>query len=116
MEEIIQMILNNANIVVGKTNIPKPKGHPCVILYIHEDNENNFLKYSTGNSGKIVSKAEFREAYQRLLDNHNFTKLWYIDNFPIKAKNSGCNYTTIGGIFILLGIANHIRNGRYQLV
>lgn len=115
MEDIIEIILNNPFIIVG-ANIPKPRGHECAILYIHENNENHFLKYSTGNSGKIISKVEFRGAYQRLLDNNSFSRQWYNENFPQKATSSPCNFTTIGGIFLMLNIVEFIGNGCYQLI
>jgi len=114
MEEIIEMILNDTNIVVGKTNIPKPQGKPCIILYINKNNENNFLKYSTGK--KTISKAEFIGAYRRLLDNKSFTRQWYNENFQKKAATSPCNFTSIGGIFILLGIAKYKIKGCYELI
>ena len=113
MEEIIQMIIENPNINVG-INIPKPENRPCIIICIQENNENCFLKYSTGNSGKIVSKAEFRGAY-KVLETCCFTKKWYTENFHKQSKNKSCNYTTIGGIFILLGIAEYIPKGKYRL-
>jgi hypothetical protein len=112
MKDIIEMILNNPFIVVG-ANIPKPRGHKCTILNIHENNEKPFLKYCTGNSKKTISKAEFRGAYQRLLDNNSFTKQWFNKHFPTKA---GCNFTSIGGVFEKLGIAKYIKNGCYQLI
>jgi hypothetical protein len=58
---------------------------------------------------KGITKSEFEKAYQQILNNGNFSTEWFNQNMQGCAKEGGCNFTTIGGIFELLGLVNYER-------
>jgi len=62
---------------------------------------------------KGIAKSEFEKAYQQILNNNNFSREWFNENLQGCAKEGDCNFTTIGGIFELLGLVEYKR-GIYQ--
>ena len=71
------------------------------------------------NSEKPTEKGntlEWELAYRRLLDTGEFTRKWFYANLPRCADECPCNFTTIGGIFSLLGLAKYERKGVYRSV
>ena len=73
---------------------------------------NNLEKYPNGHE-KGVTFTEFYKAYTVLQETSSFTREWFNENLPECAKDGGCNFTTIGGIFKLLGIAAYSKSGTY---
>ena len=73
---------------------------------------NNLEKYPHGHE-KGVTFEEFHKAYTVLQKTSSFTREWFDKNLPECAKEGGCNFTTIGGIFELLGIASYSAPGTY---
>lgn len=73
---------------------------------------NNPIKYPRGHE-KGVTFTEFYEAYTVLQETSSLTREWFDKNLPECAKEGGCNFTTIGGIFELLGIASYSGHGTY---
>lgn len=73
---------------------------------------NNPIKYPRGHE-KGVTFTEFYEAYSVLQETSSFTREWFDENLPECAKEGGCNFTTIGGIFQLLGIASYSEPATY---
>jgi len=72
------------------------------------------LIYSIRNHTKSVTVSEWEQAYNRLCDAGRFTRAWF--NAHMKRSAHGpCGFTTIGGIFSLLGIAVYSR-GRYRKI
>jgi hypothetical protein len=65
---------------------------------------------------KGITVSEFEKAYQRLTTSGEFTKKWFIENLPECHKEGSCNFTTIGGLFILLGEAIYAGKGVYRQV
>lgn len=62
---------------------------------------------------KGVTVTEFQRAYNELLESARFTRGWFNSNLPACAKEGSCNFTTIGGVFQLLGVAHYARPGTY---
>lgn len=64
---------------------------------------------------KGITVLEFSRAYDQLLQDSQFTRKWFNVNLEACAREGSCNFTTIGGIFQLLGVAHYDRPGIYVL-
>jgi hypothetical protein len=62
---------------------------------------------------KGVTLSEFSKALSQLKNNGSFERSWFSRNLPECAKEGSCNFTTIGGVLELLGIAKYQERGRY---
>ncbi len=62
---------------------------------------------------KGITVSEWRQAYRRIQENGELSRQWFNDYMQPCAKEGSCNFTTIGGIFELLGYAAYHR-GVYQ--
>lgn len=74
---------------------------------------NNLEKYPHVHE-KGVTFTEFYRAYTVLQETSQFTRKWFNENLSECAKEGDCNFTTIGGIFELLGIAAYSKPGTYM--
>ena len=79
------------------------------------------LVYSIPNHGspgkpheKDITESEFDRAYEELRNSGELTRAWFIKNLPGCAREGPCNYTTLGGIFELLGEATYSSRGVYK--
>lgn len=63
---------------------------------------------------KGVTVSEFEQAYERLIENGEFTREWFNANMLACRKDGSCNFTTIGGLFQLVGVANYAGVGTYR--
>ena len=66
--------------------------------------------------GKGITETEYKISYQQLLDVGEFTREWFNKNLPNCAKEGSCNFTTIGGLFILQNYATYSERGIYKKV
>lgn len=73
---------------------------------------NNPIKYPRGHE-KGVTFTEFYKAYTVLQETSKLTREWFDKNLYECAGEGGCNFTTIGGIFELLGIASYSESATY---
>lgn len=64
---------------------------------------------------KGITFTEFTRAYNQLRESTHFTRRWFNTNLEACAKEGTCNFTTIGGVFQLLGVAHYARPGTYVL-
>ncbi len=64
-------------------------------------------------STKRIKISDFQAGYDVLVKTGEFTYSWFKDNLPDCAKDGSCNFTTIGGIFELLGEAQYADRGVY---
>jgi hypothetical protein len=88
----------------------KRRGQEALIYFI--PNHNDPAKpYQKG-----ITSAEFTAAFNELLKSDELTRHWFNSQLTACAKEGGCNFTTIGGIFQLLGIATYAGNGSYLRV
>lgn len=56
---------------------------------------------------KGVTTSEWVQAYDQLMRTGEFARCWFRASMKACAKEAGCNYTTIGGIFERLGYARY---------
>ncbi|MGO9786687.1 MAG: hypothetical protein ACLPL5_07760, partial [Stellaceae bacterium] len=63
---------------------------------------------------KGVTNSEWKMACKRLRDSGDFTRQWFVQCMPACNAEGPCNFTTIGGVFELLGYATYDRPGAYR--
>ena len=63
---------------------------------------------------KGVTEAELESAFLELTASGQFTRTWFNAHLAACANEGGCNFTTIGGIFKLLGEAEYSERGVYE--
>jgi hypothetical protein len=86
------------------------RGQPALVYFI--PNHSN----SEEPTEKGINTLEWEQAYRQLLGTGEFTRKWFYVNLPRCADECPCNFTTIGGIFSLLGLAKYERKGVYRRV
>ncbi len=64
---------------------------------------------------KGVTEGELNAAYEELLATDTLTRTWFNHALRECAAEGACNFTTIGGLFQLLGIAYYAGRGIYRL-
>lgn len=117
------MIVERIKASIGSgTVIPKPvatadfivktwgkrRGEPALIYRI--PNHSNPRKPHE----KGVTASEFERAYAELQKSGEFTRSWFDKHLSECAAEGACNFTTIGGIFELLGEAAYSSRGVYE--
>lgn len=119
------MIWNNIlNMAPPGTVIPKPaaKGDFVVdrigkrrgetaLIYTVPNHKNPKKPYKKG-----ITISEFERAHQKLVIDGEFTRRWFRKNMPRCNSEGGCNFTTIGGLFVLIGEAEYIGIGVYTRI
>jgi hypothetical protein len=104
------------------TAIPKPeteaeflvrgwgqrRGEPALIYSI-PNHRNPSKPHEKG-----ITESEFEKAFSQLEASGKFTRAWFNEHLPACAKEGPCNYTTIGGMFQLLGEARYASRGVYE--
>ena len=63
---------------------------------------------------KGVTVSDWEQAYEQLMLTGKFEYSWFISAMPECFKIGPCNFTTIGGVFTLLGIAERSARGIYR--
>ncbi len=63
---------------------------------------------------KGITITEFKLAYEVLISTGKFTRAWFQKHMPACNKEGACNYTSIGGVFELVGSAEYVDKGVYQ--
>lgn len=63
---------------------------------------------------KSVTASEWEQAYRQLQSGGEFTHRWFGQSMKECARQGSCNFTAIGGIFELLGLARHAGPGIYR--
>lgn len=64
---------------------------------------------STRPSEKGITESEFEKAHSQLVITGHFNRKWFNKNFSAVALESPCNFRAMGGVFVMLGIANYRR-------
>lgn len=100
--------------------IPLPSGKNYEVIGWSERTEEDTLMYlirkhenTKKQSRKGITASEFRKAYQKLNEDGSFDRKWYKRCFPKLNYDRPCNFSAIGGIFRLLGIAYYQELGIY---
>jgi hypothetical protein len=104
------------------TVIPKPEAksdftikgwgkrrHEAALVYNIPNHSNPGKPYQKG-----VTLSEWEQAYKQLLESGQFTREWFDSNMQACSSEGGCNFTTIGGILSLLGLAVYSERGVYR--
>jgi hypothetical protein len=107
--------------IIAGTIIPKPQGRADFIvkgwgvrrgeralIYTIPNHKAPTKPYQKG-----ISVSEWVQAFEQLTNAGNFSRSWFERSMPACAKDGGCNFTTIGGVFELLGYAAYDR-GTYR--
>jgi len=63
---------------------------------------------------KGINVSEWEKAYGRVVSGEDFSRQWFQKNMTACSDEGTCNFTTIGGIFQLLGLVDYER-GAYKL-
>lgn len=113
---IIDLALNHQG-----TEIPKPHAKaPFLIKRLGKRRGEQALIYQIPSHSektpfyeKGVTLTEFDMAHSQLMSTEKFTRDWFNTNLSACAKEGACNFTTIGGIFELIGIAKYQCIGTY---
>lgn len=113
LKKVIYDLYNN------KTRIPKPEGGFVTIVKIGETKiagiSYEAFQYEMNDKEsyrKYISFISFFESYNKLETTGSFNREWYKNQFSDEYKGRPCNVTTIGGIFMVMGIAEY-RNMEY---
>ena len=64
---------------------------------------------------KGIAFSEFEKAFAEMKKSGLFTKSWFDRHLPGCSKEGSCNFTSMGGIFQLLGVAQYSGRGEYKL-
>ena len=80
------------------------------LIYLIPNHHNQALPYKKG-----ITVAEFNDAYDELMQSGEFNRQWFNSKLSHCANEGGCNFTTIGGIFEILGIASYYKRGVYVI-
>ncbi len=78
------------------------------LIYLIPNHKNPDRPYQKG-----ITKSEFDTAYEQLISSGSFTKSWFDNNLLGCSSEGSCNFTTIGGLFQLIGIATYQKRGTY---
>ena len=62
---------------------------------------------------KGITSSEFEAAYDQLIKSGELTRTWFDQQLHACMKEGGCNFTTVGGVFQLLGEADYVDRGVY---
>ena len=81
------------------------------LIYTIPNHKNPDKPYQKG-----ITATEIERAYQQLITSGRFNRDWFNRYLPGCSKEGGCNFTTIGGLFILLGVAKYAGSGEYWKV
>jgi hypothetical protein len=105
------------------TTIPKPNTRAdCIVkgwgrrrgenalIYLIPNHKNSKKPYEKG-----ITESEWKRAYQQIINKGDFSRKWFNRHMKRCSEEGGCNFTTIGGIFQLLGIAVYEKKGAYYL-
>ena len=65
---------------------------------------------------KGITVGEWEQAYRQLLTTGEFTREWFNAQMPRCSMEGGCNFTTIGGILSLIGLADYSNRGVYRKI
>lgn len=117
------MLIKQIQLLKPDTVIPKPeatadfkikgwgtrRGEPALIYRIPNHKT----------PGKLLEKgitiSEFEGAYAEIMASGELTRAWFNSVLGRCAQEGACNFTTIGGIFELIGLVRYSGRGSYTL-
>jgi hypothetical protein len=84
------------------------RGEPALIYTIPNHNAPN-RPYEKG-----INASELDAAYRELIRTGRLTRAWFDQYLKSCASEGPCNFTTIGGLLVLLGEAEYAEPGVYR--
>lgn len=81
------------------------------LIYSVPNHKNPQKPYEKG-----ITCGEFERAYDELVASGELTRQWFNQHLPECSAEGGCNFTTIGGLLVLLGEAVYEKQGVYRRV
>jgi hypothetical protein len=103
------------------TTIPKPEAsEPFLVKGWGVRRKERALIYTIPNKRggkryeKGVTESELRAAFTRLLEFGAFERSWFDENLAACKNEGTCNFTTIGGLFEVVGQARYEGKGTYR--
>lgn len=120
--ELIMVFDRIVAAVLPGTTIPKPHATQHVQLKgIGQRRGEDALIYSIPNHNdpshpyqKGVTRSELEQAYCELRRSKSISRAWFNREMQAAAAEGGCNFTTIGGLFQLIGTARYSSIGKYE--
>jgi hypothetical protein len=117
------MVLDEILRVTTKGTIipkPRPRGEYVIkglgkrrgekaLIYTIPNHKNPHKPYEKG-----VTASELEQSYAQLVASGTFTRQWFVKTLPESNAEGPCNFTTIGGLFVLLGKAAYEGAGAYR--
>lgn len=121
MEHVITLIERTA---MPGTVIPKPKARgDFVVKGWGRRRGERALVYTIPNHNdekspyeKGITESEWVVAYDQLNETGKITSEWFRSTMVACNAEGSCNFTTIGGVFELLGVASYPQRGIYVKV
>lgn len=65
-------------------------------------------------SSKKISTRRIKLAFARLMTTGELTRAWFKTTATRRTDEGGCNFTTVGGLFCLLGFAEYGSTAAYR--
>ncbi|WP_198152079.1 hypothetical protein [Granulicella tundricola] len=107
------------NLAADSSHTPTSSNRPPAQRLLRPSRGESALFYSIPNrttgkrSQKSIVQSELDMAYQRLVDEGEFTLHWFKENMPITAsQSSSCSFKVVGEAFAFLRLAERIPFGR----
>ncbi|WP_057462792.1 hypothetical protein [Pseudovibrio sp. POLY-S9] len=79
------------------------------LIYNIPNHQNPHRPHSKG-----ITISEWEVVATYLFEHRQLSRRWFNETLPACAKEGGCNFTTIGGVFEMLGLAEYQGNGLYS--
>lgn len=112
IQDVDSFLIYLKNLEPG-TLIPKPKSQSHIIKGWGNRREEEALIYCIPNqkhpfkpSEKGITLSEWTKAFKKIIDGE-FSRKWFRENMKSCNGEGGCNFTTIGGIFMLAELARY---------
>ena len=97
------------------TPIPKPESDTSVVKgWGRRRGEPALIYTMQGGSEKGITECEWVRAFEQLQRAGELTRPWFKDALAECNTEGSCNFTTIGGVLVLLEVATYCNNGRYE--
>ena len=113
---VLELVQNSANAEIPKPAAKEPfrikgmgrrRGEEALIYKIPSHTRTK--PYEKG-----VTLPELEKAFQELKETGSLTRSWFNESLPACKQEGSCNFTTIGGVFQMLGLARYAARGRYE--